>query len=180
MGNKKIENIKKASHITANILNVIKVILIVGIVLCVVGGISAACIQTDGGTTISIFGKDVTVHGVVGLDDMGKGGFDFVDDLPINNPFLRAAINCFAGAVVCGFALASVIILKNVFTTIENSETPFNENVLNKVKIAGILVTILTLAKSLGIAVMVGLSFWCVYCILDYGVELQKNEDETL
>ena len=72
------------------------------------------------------------------------------------------------------------MILKNVFTTIENSETPFNENVLNKVKIAGILVTILTFAKSLGIAVKVGLSFWCVYCILDYGVELQKNEDETL
>ena len=45
MENKKIENIKKASGVTAKVLNVIKVILIVGLVLCIVGGITTMCFR---------------------------------------------------------------------------------------------------------------------------------------
>ncbi|SCY16912.1 hypothetical protein [Butyrivibrio sp. INlla14] len=39
---------------------------------------------------------------------------------------------------------------------------------------------IMTIFESIGLAVIVALSFWCVYCIFGYGIELQKNEDETL
>ena len=69
MENEKINRIKKASHVTARVLHVVRVILIVAIVLCIIGGISVMGIRTTDGTSIEIFGNTVTIHveTVVGL-----------------------------------------------------------------------------------------------------------------
>ena len=180
MENQKIANIKKASGITAKVLNVIKVILIVGLVLCIVGGISVMCIRSKDGTSIEIFGKTITVHNAVELGDMEVEGFDFVDAFDIQDPFVKAGVNCFCAALICALALVAVIIIRSAFTEIEKSDTPFKTEIMKKIRTAGILVTVITLAESVGTAAIVGLSFWCVYCIFDYGLELQKSADETL
>jgi len=180
MENSKIANIKKASSVTAKVLNVIKVILIVGLVMCIVGGISVMCIRSKDGSTIEIFGKTVTVHSGVDIGNMEVDGFDFINDLDIEDPFVKAGVNCFCAAILCALAIAAVVVIRSAFTEIENSDTPFKPEIMKKVKIAGILVTIITLSESVGTAAIVGLSFWCIYCIFDYGLELQKCADETL
>jgi len=180
MENSKIANIKKASSVTAKVLNVIKVILIVGLVMCIVGGISVMCIRSKDGNTIEIFGKTVTVHSGVDIGNMEVDGFDFINDLDIEDPFVKAGVNCFCAAILCALAIAAVVVIRSAFTEIENSDTPFKPEIMKKVKIAGILVTIITLSESVGTAAIVGLSFWCIYCIFDYGLELQKCADETL
>ncbi len=180
MENKKITNIKKASGVTAKVLNVIKVILIVAIVLCIVGGISVMVVRTSDGEKIELFGKTITVHNMVDLGDLQVKGFDFVEMLGIESPFRKAGVNCFCAAAICALALVAVIYLKDTFAEIEKSETPFKPEILSKIKVTGILVTIITSASSIGVAAIVGLSFWCVYCIFDYGLELQKSADETL
>ncbi|MCR5686353.1 MAG: hypothetical protein K6G81_13230 [Lachnospiraceae bacterium] len=180
MENSKIANIKKVSGITAKVLNVIKVVLIVGLVMCIVGGISVMCIRSKDGNSIEIFGKTVTVHSGVELGNMQIEGFGFLEAFDIEDPFVKAGLNCFCAAVLCALALVAVIIIRSAFTEIEKSDTPFKAEIMQKIKIAGILVTIITLADSVGTAAIVGLTFWCVYCIFDYGMELQKSADETL
>ena len=180
MENAKIANIKKASGITVKVLNVIKVILIVGIVMCVVGGISVMGIRSKDGKQIEVFGKTITIHNMVDIGSLKVDGFDFVEMLDIEDPFTKAGINCFCAAVICTLALVAVIYLRNTFIEIEKSDTPFKAEILSKIRIAGILVTVITLSSSIGVAAFVGLSFWCVYCIFDYGMELQKSADETL
>ena len=180
MENKKIENIKKASGVTAKVLNVIKVILIVGLVLCIVGGITTMCFRTKDGTSVEVFGKTIKVHRLVDFSDLDVRGFDIVEVFGIEDMFVKAGLNCFVAAIMCGLALAAVIVIRSAFVEIEKSDTPFKAEIMKKVKIAGIVVTALTLSTSIGTAAIVGLSFWCVYCIFDYGLELQKSADETL
>ena len=48
------------------------------------------------------------------------------------------------------------------------------------VAVTTILITIVALSYSIGIGAMTGLVSWCVCCIFDYGIELQKSDDETL
>ena len=180
MENKKIANIKKASGVTAKVLNVIKVILIVAIVLCIVGGISVMAVRTSEGEKIELFGKTITVHNMIEIGDLEVKGFDFVEMLGIESPFRKAGVNCFCAAAICALAMVVVIFLKNTFTEIEKSDTPFKPEILSKIRVTGILVTVITMVSSIGIAAIVGLSFWCVYCIFDYGLELQKSADETL
>lgn len=38
----------------------------------------------------------------------------------------------------------------------------------------------LAAGNSLFFGALAGIAFWCVYCILDYGCELQRQSDETL
>ncbi|MBR1852420.1 MAG: hypothetical protein IJ794_04490, partial [Lachnospiraceae bacterium] len=148
-----------------------------------IGGISVMGIRTTDGTSIEIFGNTVTIHGVAEIKDFEdiKGeGFDFLDAFHIEDPFVLAGLNCFCAAIVIVMALAAVITIGKLFEAIEKSDTPFKKEILEKMKISGILVTVIALTSSIGTAVMAGLTFWCIYCIFDYGMELQKSADETL
>jgi hypothetical protein len=181
MENTKIERIKKSAGVTAKVLNVIKTILIVGLVLAFVGGISVMCFRIgDEGKSIEVFGKKIVVHNMVSFGDLSVESFDFVNMFDIEDPFLKAGVNCFFAAFMIVMVLVCVILIRKTFTTIEKSDTPFTPEVLRRIRITGILVTIIVLSASIGIAAVVGLTFWCIYTIFDYGVELQKDADETL
>ena len=73
-----------------------------------------------------------------------------------------------------------LLIVGKVFEELKNSDTPFTESIQKKLKITAILVTLMVMTESLGMAAIVALGFWCVYSVFGYGIELQKNEDETL
>ena len=178
---KKIQKIKKSSRVTVKVLNVVKVILAVGLVLCLIGGICCLFIKTDDGTKIEMFGQTVTLHGPIDMDTIeNTKGFDMVDALNIKDPMTRASANCFAAAGVIICSLIVVLILKKTFMELAESDTPFNKDVLKRIKVTGIILTVISALSSGGIAVVIALSFWCIYCIFDYGIELQKNADETL
>ena len=181
MENSKIEKIKKSAGITAKVLKAVSIILMVGMILAMVGGITTMCLRVgDEGKTVEVFGKSITVHGMVNFADLSIHRFDILEGLDIQDPFILAGLNCFCAAVICALAMVAVILLKRTFTSIETSDTPFKPEILQKIRLTGILVTIITLTSSIGIAAIVGLTFWCLYCIFDYGTELQKDADETL
>ena len=76
--------------------------------------------------------------------------------------------------------LAVVIILRKTFIEIRESDSPYREEILQRIKALGILVTLIVLSYSIGNGVVIGLTFWCIYNIYDYGIVLQRNDDETL
>ena len=178
---KKIQKIKKSAKTAVKVLNVVKVFLAVALALCLVGGICCLFIKTDKGKDIELFGQNVTLHGPIDVDDIETAkGFDIVDSMHISDPMIRASVNCFVavGVIVC--SLVVVFILKKTFTELAESDTPFNTEILKNIKVTGIILTVISGLSSVGIAIIIALSFWCIYCIFDYGIELQKNADETL
>ena len=119
----------------------------------------------------------------MGLNDEAghiSGGFEFINDMHIENMMLWAAANSFAAAALIAIIVVVFRTLEKVFEEIRDSETPFTESIMKRIKIVGIIVTILVFPKSLATAAVVGLSFWCVYNVFGYGMELQKEADETL
>ena len=181
MENSKLEKIRKSAGVTATVLSVIKTILIVGLVMAVAAGISVMCLRTgDEGKTVEVFGKKITVHNMVSVGDLSVESFDFLDMFNIEDPFVLAGVNCFVAAVLIALVLIAVILLRRTFTSIQKSDTPFKPEILRSIKLTGILVTVIVLTSSIGIAAVVGLAFWCVYTIFDYGIELQTDADETL
>lgn len=181
MENTKIARIKKAAGVTATVLNVVKIILIVGMVMTLVAGVTVMGFRMGPeGKTVEVFGREIVVHGLVDFGDLKVDGFGFLDIFHIEDPFVLAGLNCFCATVVIAAAMVAVILLRSVFVAVKESDTPFKSEILGKLKIAAVIVTVIVLMESLGIAVIVALSFWCIYCVFDYGIELQKSADETL
>ncbi len=182
MENEKILNIKKAAHTTTKILNVIKGILTAAIIICGIGALCCFIFKlSPDGKEISIFGRTVTVYAPVAyMDQMDVRGFEFVNNLNIDSVSVEAAVNCIVAMVMVILALVAIVIIRNLFKLIEESDTPFTSEIAKKIKIAGIVVSIMVLSESVGIAAIVALSFWCFACVFEYGIELQKHEDETL
>ena len=182
MENKKILIIKKAAHNAASILDVIKGILTVAVILCGVMAICCFVIRlAPDGETVNILGKTFTVYApITFLDSADVNGFEFVDKLNITSVNVKAGVNCIVAMAMVAVVLAAITIIRNLFKKIKESDTPFTEEIAKQIKITGIVVSILVLTESLGIAAIVALSFWCFACVFEYGVELQKHEDETL
>ena len=174
MENTKLEKIRKAAGVTAKVLNVIKIILIVVIVLCMVAGIGAMIIKDE-----VVVGNTVRIHGLLS-GDISEGESVVSKWFNVSEPNVLAGLGAIEAAVIAALTLAVVVILRKTLLEIEKSDTPFREEILKRIRIAGILLVLLIVNYSPGHALIVGLTAWCVYCIFDYGIELQKNEDETL
>ena len=172
MENTKIEKIKKAAAITAKVLNVIRIFLIVTIILCVFNGVVSMIYQGGVNGSITLPNNTVEFYNVTYVT--------LVKLLNIADQNAFAWVRWFAVAVMMSLVLAVVIILRKTFIEIRESDSPYREEILQRIKVLGILVTLIVLSYSIGNGVMIGLSFWCIYCIFDYGIVLQKNDDETL
>ena len=106
---------------------------------------------------------------------------DFDDFIENGNYALVCIIYCIFGGVLLTILTVIFSIIANIFKDIENSESPFTPSVLSKIRKMFIaLVIIMGLSVGIGLAVMLGLILWGVYCIMDYGAALQIEVDETL
>ena len=179
--NPKIRAIKKSSGVTATVLNVFKIICLVAAICALVGGISCLAAGDQIDSRLLYDGEHVDVY-APGFDaaEVFDGGFDFLQDLPIEKPSTLAALNCFTAAVVLIGVMVILIIVRRTFLEIRDSDTPFTESIRRRIRTAGILVTILVAIDSVGAAAIVALTIWCAYTIFGYGMELQKRDDETL
>ena len=174
MNHTKIERIRKAAGITAKVLNVLKIVAVVTIVLCIVSGITAMVVKTDAPVNTVRIGNFILMGNISDKNSpVGKL-------LNLQNPNIAAGLDAFVTAVMAAAMLAIVIILRKTFLEIEKSNTPFRPEVLKRIRITGVLMTIVALCYSVGVGAMTGLISWCIYCVFDYGIELQKNDDETL
>ena len=175
MENAKIARIKKAAGFTAKVLNVGKYLLIAVIAVSFIAGIGAMIIKDE-----ALAGSTVRMR-IPFLFGNADDGSAFVTKwLNVKEPNVQAGLGALEVTVIAAFMLALIIVLRKTFLEIVKSDTPFREEILRRIRLTGILLTALVLRYSIANAVIVGLTAWCVYCIFDYGVELQKNEDETL
>jgi len=177
MENTRIATIKKSAGIAEKVLNVIKTILIVGIVLCIVGAALVFAGAELGEFTVK--GETVTVYNIIDENATLPSNLDFLEDAPLSNT-VKMSITCIITAVFVALALVLVLIVKKMFSEIKESDTPFRASVLPRIRAVGIVLTLFVLTQSVGVAAITALTFWCIYCVFDYGVELQNNEDETL
>lgn len=89
-------------------------------------------------------------------------------------------------ALLCGALFACAVafvfyLIEGIFKEIKDSESPFTEAILKKLRIAFILISVLALlGNGLWAGAITGLICWAVYCIIDYGYALQSEVDETL
>ena len=70
--------------------------------------------------------------------------------------------------------------VEKTFKEIQESDSPFRPAILRNLGLPFILITLMSASSGLFFGAVVGIALWCVYCILDYGCELQKQSDETL
>jgi len=168
----KIEKIKKAAAITAKVLNVFKIFLIVTIILCVFNGVVSMFYK--GGET----GSFTLSNNTVKFNNATYAALVKLLNRANQNDF--AWVSWFVVAVMVALVLAVVIILRKTFIEIRESDSPYREEILQRIKALGILVTLIVFSYSIGNGVIIGLTFWCIYCIYDYGIVLQRNDDETL
>ena len=162
----KIEKIRKAAGITARVLRILEIICIIAIVLALISGVAAMILKST--DNLILFGnirdENSTVRKVLNITD----------------PDVAAGLSYFIAMGIAALILAVVIIVRKTFLEIEKSDTPFRESILKRIRITGILLTLMAVEYSIPMSILTGLTAWCVYCIFDYGIELQKQDDETL
>lgn len=194
----KLANVKKSCSTTGKVAKVLGILMAVIAVVMLVGGIvMIACksninssIKTEevsGKVVAHVFSENGTeLFSLEQVEDMGKHGilgmFNVVGILMYKGMAAEALAAVFFSTAVAIAILAGIfIIIMKVFKLIENSDSPFNGDVMKKLKTAFIIITVYTLfAVGLGAAALAGVVFWSLYCILDYGYVLQKESDETL
>ena len=176
--NVKIVNIQKSSKAAYTISNIAKIFAIAMAVLTFLVG--AILIGMRGKFNEEFYreiesGKILPEEFFTGLDSK------LAADLMLDGYFAEAA-----GAyviVVCAIMICLAIVMHfigKVFREIKDSYSPFRPEIVKSLKIAFVLITILSLRSSLLIGAVIGFSLWCVVHIFEYGCELQKQSDETL
>ncbi|MCR5311987.1 MAG: hypothetical protein K6E32_11325 [Lachnospiraceae bacterium] len=178
MANEKIVRIKRSAEVTATVLKVIRVILIVAGCIAFAGGL-VAFTQAAKPELWDML-RQYNIYPPYETGEFRGHGFSFIEAFDIKDPFIFAGANCMAAAAVCAIASVCVHFIRKTFVIVKDSETPFTKDSLKSIRISAILVTILVAISSIGQAAIVGLVFWCLYSIFDYGIELQRDADETL
>ena len=183
----KLEKVKKSCKTAKKVVGVFKILLMVVSAICFV---SAAVVFGLRNTIDTGIAKEVAARGqdavftATDIDiNLGIAYYqtDF-QDLIDNGQYSEAIITVLvmAGVVVLMFVVVFILIQK-IFKIMDEEETPFCESVLKRIKRIFIaLAIIIALEIGLGFGIILGLVFWCIYNILDYGYALQKEVDEIL
>lgn len=176
----KLEKVKKSCKTAKKITKVITMFLIAVIILCIVGAILCFGFKDSINLAMAKQSENLTFSNV----DIG-GILRFsvdISGLMAEGKYAEiSGIYCIISVIICVICAMVFGILSKVFAFLENSDTPFSETVLKKMKLTFILlVAIMALLIGIGMAAVIGLYFWCIYCILDYGIMLQIEVDDTI
>ena len=193
--NAKLAKIKKSCRIGKKVSNILFILMLVGAICLTVYGIK---VFADGKKFDDQI-KSAEAAGVISTsDEIGSvsGVSINLGSLPTNLhsdvPAIQAAIDdhpysIFYGSWITfsgvGMLIIAILMLlvKSVFATIEKESTPFTPKVKKKVTVVLIIISALFLCTTgTGFAVIGALITWAVNAILDYGMTLQTQYDETL
>ena len=187
----KLEKVKKSCNTTAKIAKICKIIMIVLAAISMMGSIVCFVYQNqiDEGMEQITSGNVVDKNGGMIVWDVDELEFDGMfdisfstDELLGNGEYgLLSALYCLVGMIVLVIAAVMFGIIQKIFDTIKKSETPFSDEVLNKLKVLFIVATVfMGITIRIGFGVFTGLICWCIYNIFEYGYVIQKQIDETL
>lgn len=194
----KIANVKKSCDTARKVAKFLSVFFAVVTVLLLVGSIvlfankgelnNYAKVENINGRNMACFynneGNEViNISQVDKVADYGILGALNVMNMLIGKGMVAEALGVSTLSMAASLAIFVVVLfmIMNVFKMIENSDTPFDESIMKKIKtVFGLITIVVFFSVGLGAAVLVGVGFWSMYCILDYGYVLQKEADETL
>ncbi len=179
--NNKMEKIKRISNIAMRISVICKVFMIMAAVVTFMGGIILLAVPRAGNEWDRLrevvesgqFNVDIRLFGFDVSTDIAGGAANF-DKLALATGFMFVMCVLFVL-----FALTLHYVAK-VFKEIRDSDSPFRPAVLKRLRMTFILIVLMSSQNSLFFGVVVAIALWCVYCIVDYGCELQRLSDETL
>lgn len=181
----KLLKIKKNSKTIKTLIQILLIIFIIGAVGCLVGICGIAMTKdlvnesiaqgvSNGSATFNVSSTgngNMFVWNISNLQTLAdEGKYNVV-----------LQILCLIGLVNCIVLYFVFHFFRSIFISIEQSESPFTEDVLKKLKIVFIALTIFVLF-SFGLlqAIIAGLIMRGFYYIIDYGCAIQTEVDETL
>lgn len=182
------EKLVKLSKGISKAMHIIKIIMIVGMIVCAVSAI--ICLIGYGlkwperiyelypnikDVTIDYGNKfyNITFKEKVLVGDLYEAGI-------LNKVMLGFSLNCVVGIFQCLILFFVLKLLKPLFDSISNSESPFTYDILRKLKISFVFVTIMVFLESAFLALIVAGILACIYFIYAYGVKMQEDEDMML
>jgi len=193
--NAKIAKIKKSCRIGKKVSGILFVIAVIGAIACFISGIFILA----SGKKFDDSVKEAEAAGYISTTDefgsaksfninLGSLPKNIHSDIPawqdaIEDHPLSFSYGMYVLVMGVGVAIVAVTIMliKSVFATIEKEETPFTAKVKKKVTIVLIITSgIVMCTVGAGFAVLGVLITWAVNAILDYGITLQTQSDETL
>lgn len=179
--NTKIEKIQKSSNAALIVTRIIRVFAIVIAVITFVAGISFVALRNffnaefaraiEEGALALDWETEIDITGLVSLLTQQLG----MDDMAV-----ALGIDMFVVGVIMIVLAVLMYFVGKVFKDMKEGYSPFQPSILKNMKIAFVIITLLSLDSSLLIGALIGFSLWCVVCVFEYGCELQKQSDETL
>ena len=115
------------------------------------------------------------------LDDMGMLlGFGNKLISQSDNYGITLGVHLITVGVILAILAVLMHYISKVFKGIKDGYSPFQLSIVKNMKVAFVIITLLSLNNSLLIGALIGFSLWCAIYIFEYGCELQKQSDETL
>lgn len=177
----KLENVRKSCKTALTVIRILSILIMVAMVVCFVCAIAffAAAPTIDAmmaqnpdvaagfSSNFSVMGLNMTYR----FDDLfNKGMYAY----PIG-------VTTLIGGLTTLFVLIVFKFVGKILKSILETESPFSDVVLKRLKSSFILITVLIgVGNGLGVAAFLGMFLWCIYTIFQYGAQLQNQADETL
>ena len=196
----KLANVKKSCDVARKVAKVLSIIMAIGTAFILICGLVMVvfkseintCVKLEhetnlGETMVHIYHlRGTTEHDLCTLTVNESScivGTTYLVKKFIDKAMYAEAMAVMFFSVGVLFAIIAGIfnVIMKAFKLIEDSDTPFDGDVMKKLKTAFIIITVYTFFfVGVGVSILAGVMFWSIYCILDYGYVLQKESDETL
>lgn len=192
--NVKLEKIRKSCSVGEKVSTVFCIIAIVGCVMAIVAGIAIInmgsefddkVIQMSNSGVVDI-GNKIGSYQIMGIS-LGDPS-NIRSDVPAiqealkDHPYsVEVSMYCFLIAGMTAIIAVMMRVTGSVFALIRKEDNPFTDNVIKRVLIVMIVLSVLLfLTSGVSLGVLCGILTWVVYTVLDYGKALQIQADETL
>lgn len=189
--NAKLERIKKSCRVGAKVTRILMIIMIVATVIGIAGGITILkmgpkydemAIATGNEQGFSYSYSSYSVLNVnMDINNMKS-------DVPALQEYIeKCPLAASHGVMILSTSLALILpivllaIINVTFKKMSESDTPFKAEIKKR-----ILITMIILAVAVGLTMglsegaLIAILAWIVTSILDYGISLQQQYDETL
>lgn len=176
----KMDKVKKSCETAKKVVGVLRGIVIAALILCVVGAVICFALNSKIDQSIIANSDNVTLDS--NLSIMGiETNLDAEELVEKGLYGVYAGACCLLGAMACLFIVLVFNSINKILVEIIDEGTPFSEEVVKRLKVSFIFMVIMvTFSMGLGYGLFIGMFFWCIYNIFQYGCELQNQADETL
>lgn len=177
--NTDMDKIRKSSNVALIIARISKILFIAMATLVFVIGILFVVFLNDYfNEAIGAWGENVSIYV---SDNMGMffGIGNRLVQQSDNNALILGVYMITMGVYMAILAVLMHYIGK-VFRDIREGYSPFQQSIVKNMRIAFVIITLISLNSSFLIGALIGFSLWCVVYVFQYGCRLQRESDETL